>query len=426
MSDDQTPERLRAFRERFSEQEEERNRNRVQRNTLVCVVIAVVAVLAAGQYARTATKPVAPGLDSANVGGLAPEDTRRVAAYLAQKGMNVAALDAYDDYLAKAPLTHDERAKVLFASAEIAIEDNAHERALAYLYQAETIAPTSELFSEIDDAIALCLDKLGRASDLRRELRDRTVDQRESELAPADDSLVLAEIGDEVITTHDVELAIAQLPAAAQAKFADPQAKRDLLNSLVAERAMLGRALRLKLDEDPEVLDQLEQMRDRIVVRKLMRDEMGDAADVTDADVKRYYDMNKGQFAVPARAFVRIARGADMEKALVATAGAPVTLVDGGGWPSDLPFPDEVWTELFLKKTGEQIGPFEIEDGWARIEIEKMEPMRTIPYEQAKSRAHQALLAEREQAAYSALVKETIERQDVRVYPERLTGTVTP
>ena len=418
MNNDETPERLREFRERFAERDADEQRTRVQRMTLVSMAVALAAIVVVGVYARTLPQSDSPVSFDAPRGGLAPEDARKVAAYLAQKGMHEASLDAYEDYLDIAMLNPDERGNVCYAAAQVAIEGELYERALVFLYQAETIAPTSDLFAQIDSDIALCLDKLGRESDLRRELRGRTAENRDE--SKPDDSLVLAEVGNTTITERDLDMAIEELPPAARERFTNPEAREDLLRNLVAERALLDRALRLKLDEDPEVLDQLAQVRDRLVVRKLMRDEMGETAQVSDNDVKRYYEANKEAFKIPGRAAVKIARAEDMEQALHAKAGAPIAIVEGGRWPAETGLPDELIEEIFVKKTGETIGPVEAKGSWVRIDIGEVQPTRVVPFEQAEPRARQAILAEREQERYNALVNETIQRQDVRLYPERM------
>ena len=148
-------------------------------------------------------------------GGLEPEAQRQLAAYLAQKQAFQPALDTYDAYLAHAALAPEERAKVCFAAANVAIEGEQFERALALLYQAEWLKPAADLQKDIDAKVMTCLDHLGRSAELRSELRERAQIGRAPGDVQAGDT-VLAELGDRVFTTRDLDKAMDKLPPAAR------------------------------------------------------------------------------------------------------------------------------------------------------------------------------------------------------------------
>jgi len=209
MSD--SPERLRAFRASYEDKAAGGRQARVQW-VVMASVFAVLSVTAMVVFSLRGQSG-----QSGSPGERPPDELRTVAGYLAQKNMPIAALDVYDQYLATAVLGPEARAKVCYSVAEVAIDGEAYERALAYLYEAEVLDPDTELKEAITDKIALCLEKLGRDVDLRRELRRRTAVSRAPDTGG--DEVVLAKVGDHVITDRDLELELEGLPPAVRGRM---------------------------------------------------------------------------------------------------------------------------------------------------------------------------------------------------------------
>ena len=184
---EETPERLQAFRAQYAPRT-------VNIQRLVVIQLAVVIIGFAGLYALLGTG--AEGSSStpgAAGGGMPPEEFRRLAVYLAEKNQPMAAVEAYENYLAGATLDSKARARVCYTVAKLAIEAEQYESALRYLYQSELIDGESDLKGDIDRKIVLCLDKLGRTATLRRELSRRSSLKNGARAASARGDIVVAE-----------------------------------------------------------------------------------------------------------------------------------------------------------------------------------------------------------------------------------------
>ena len=72
-------------------------------------------------------------------------------------------------------------------------------------------------------------------------------------LSPAQESLVVARVGESTITLGDVARHIARQPRSTRSRFVSPEQRIALLNNLVEFELLANEAKRLKLDERPAV-----------------------------------------------------------------------------------------------------------------------------------------------------------------------------
>jgi hypothetical protein len=407
---EETPERLKQFRA-----ENHRTTAAPTRLLLVNVVIFVVGMML-GMAGLAALQEDRGAREAGPAGGLSLEQQKRLALYLEEKQLPNRAIDAYTDYLERASLDNAARAKVCYSIAKLALDTEHYEQALASLYEAEMLDPASDLKPEIDRKIVLCLDKLGRAVDLKRELRRRTDIKRSPEdLEPGE--VVLAEFAGQVITDRDLELEIEKLPAAAQDAMAGPDKKVDLLRNIVAERLLLDKAHRLELDKDPEIQEQLAAQRDAMIVRKLIGDEVRAKVVVSPEDVQRFYKAESDRFTQPAAATVTVGTVAGDE---VAWADKPVRVREGGRMPGAPVGPDAI-AAVFEAEPGMMTDRFEADGATYTFRVESKEEAELLPFDEVKEQAARMLQMQKEQEQVQVLIEETLQARDVRLHPERLT-----
>ena len=416
---EQTPERLRQFRESYPQSSPRRNWLGVMNLVLLCLGFSVIGFF-------QVSRPVSDAESKTNTqtarvdGGLSLDQQRGLAANLAEKKETLAAIAEYDAYLKHAPLSDQERATVCYAVAKVAIEGEKYDAALPYLYQAEYLDPKSELHDEINKKVVLCLDKLGRNVDLRHELRQRTdIKRTTSDVQPGE--TVLAEFAGEIITDRDLEKEIEKLPPSARGQFASPDKKGEFLKNLVAERLLRDKARRLELDKSPEIQDQLVKQLDGLMVQKLIGDEVKKTVQITPEDIERFYKAEPGRFTEPATADVLVAKADTEEAAKVLTTftGNPTTVRKGGsvpGQPAELKVPDSV-----LTAAPETLSPpVKAGEAWYVFKTVKTTAEKQHPFEEVKDQAARMLQFQKEQEKVSALLEETLQARDVKLYPDRL------
>jgi tetratricopeptide (TPR) repeat protein len=286
---DSTPDRLREFRAQY--------RDKAGRRKGLSVVrfIVLVAVLLLGLWGAEVFLRGAIARTSNQAGGMSPEQWRAYAVYLEGKDLPYEALHAYERYLEVAVLSDSERAKICYAMGSLAAGLGSYEKALASLYQAELLAPTSKLKPEIDKKVVLCLERLGRKADLRRELRQRSgVKRTAADVGP--DETILAEYDDTVFTNSDLARELEALPDTARNHLNTGEAKMEFLRNVLAHRLLVDKAMRLELDRDPDIEAKLAEQRDVLVVQKLIDDWMKEQPKPTAEDVERFYKAESDRF----------------------------------------------------------------------------------------------------------------------------------
>lgn len=116
---------------------------------------------------------------------------------------------------------------------------------------------------------------------------------------PAATGEVLARIGDQVITLDDFEKRLAQQSAFARGRYNSLQRKKEFLDSLVRFELLAMDAEKKGLANDPEVV----LARKQALVKALTANEIRGLVkleDITDADIKAYYDAHIEEFDKPA------------------------------------------------------------------------------------------------------------------------------
>ena len=408
-----TPERLREFRSAYTPSP--------QRAGLMSYVQLVLLLLGFGAViALLALREQAPAKAGTPNGGLSAEQQRQYAAYLAEKQQPTAAVAAYQAYLDTASLAPNDRAKVCYATAKLAVEAEQYAAALPYLYEAEFLDPNSDIKDEINKKVVLCLDKLGRNVDLRHELRKRTeVKRTAADVKP--EEKVLAEFAGEVITNRDLELEIEKLPASVRDSFSAPEKKADFLKNMVAQRLLLDKARRLELDKTPEIQDELGKQLDAMIVQKLIEDEVKAGINITPEDVERFYKAAPERFTDPATAEVCVAK-ADTEeaaKAITEFPDKPVVVRKGGPVPGAPPAL-EASDAIFNAEPDAIAGPLQAEKAWYVFKIKSKTPEKLRPFEEVKDQATKLFQMQKEQEKVRALIEETLKARDVHLYLDRI------
>lgn len=406
---EKTPERLQAFRDANAP------RAANSKPALVALVVGVVL----GAAGAIGAVYYAGGAVNTGTSGLSAKRARELALLYENKDMPQAAIEAYGTYLQRGDVSDEERADVVYHVARLAIGAGDYEQALTYLYEAEFLDPDSEVRDERSGQIVMCLEKLGRDASLRRELKKRT-GPKPDEAAEAG-AVVLAEFGNETVTDRDLERKLEEMPEAARETFAAPEKRIELLKDLVAERLLLDKAFRMKLDEDEALQQRLKDMRDSMLVRELMEDEVREKVSITPQDVERFYKAETERFRQPESAQVLLAH-ADTEAAAATITefnGRPLTIRKGEALRG-IPNSPDVMDAVFSAEPGTTTKPVEMNGRYFVFKVESKSPERVAPFEEVKARAEQMLRAEKEQEQLALLIEETLRARNVKIYEDRV------
>ncbi|MEJ2648625.1 MAG: hypothetical protein P8016_09490 [Sedimentisphaerales bacterium] len=263
-------------------------------------------------------KPPKKALSSENTAtSLTPEQMKDLASKLASRSLYTRAAGLWQEYLANAALSDTERATGLFQIASLYEKANKYDEAIEYFYRSETVAKVADLEPQLNVHIKNCFEKLGKFSELRYELMDRTSFNKEEKAG----SEVIAEIGPEKITQADLDALIEQTIDMQLApvksfmtteqlneqkkqlldQYKTPSAKSQFLQSWLAQEILYRDALEQELPKQSDIKTQLDQMTRQVLSQQLMNRELADKINVTETDLQTYYQANKDKYVEPAK-----------------------------------------------------------------------------------------------------------------------------
>lgn len=116
---------------------------------------------------------------------------------------------------------------------------------------------------------------------------------------------VLATVGTSNICLEEFQARLDKIPPFYRKRVATAKGKLDYLNRMIEDELFYLEALRMKLDRDPEVVAQLSQIEKSILAGKIKKTMMEENIEVTDADVRAYYDSHQDEFLSPETVTVR-------------------------------------------------------------------------------------------------------------------------
>lgn len=114
---------------------------------------------------------------------------------------------------------------------------------------------------------------------------------------PKSETKVLAQIGDVKITVGDFNERISNLPANYQDII--NKKRKEFLQELVNDTLLYREAVKKGFDKDKDVIKVVEEARKKILIARLLKDDIDDTIKVSDEEIKEYYETNKSNFTLP-------------------------------------------------------------------------------------------------------------------------------
>jgi hypothetical protein len=224
-----------------------------------------------------------------------PDPLRTVASKLASVGVKGEAARYYARYLEQADISDANRAQVGLVLARLLKEDGRLEESLGYLYRVEQWAPGSEAAKDAAPLIVEVLERLGLGQAAQTALSSRSrLDQ--SPASPPAEGAVVAKIGNEPLTTGDLDRALEGLPPPLQEQLKDPEKRKQFLPQFVAQELLYRKAVKRSLDKDPEVRRQIDAISRQVITSRLLEEELKDKVRADAGDLRNFYQAHADEF----------------------------------------------------------------------------------------------------------------------------------
>ncbi len=109
---------------------------------------------------------------------------------------------------------------------------------------------------------------------------------------------VVARIDSVEITTGELQEELDKLPPYLKGRVATPEGRREFLENLLTRRALMLEAEDLGLEKDPQIARQITEYKERLILQKLMQENIPKEPQITDEDLQAYYDEHADEFKV--------------------------------------------------------------------------------------------------------------------------------
>ena len=107
---------------------------------------------------------------------------------------------------------------------------------------------------------------------------------------------VIAEVNSGTITTGDFDRELKNLPEYLKAMADTPQGRKEMLDTMIIRELILQQAAKDGLDKGPELEAKLQDLKKRLVVESFLKKKVEIESNVSDDDLKKFYEQNKDKF----------------------------------------------------------------------------------------------------------------------------------
>ncbi|MEE9393229.1 MAG: peptidyl-prolyl cis-trans isomerase [Planctomycetota bacterium] len=374
------------------------------------------------------------------------EKRRAWAANLRAEGLDDRAAIAYEALLSESGLSENLVTGISITLAEMHLAKGRHDQALGAVLRAKLYDLPPARRRRADEIAIQCFESLGRSAAADRLLDRASRLGRDSNPASSESGVVLAEIGDEVITLSDLEGLIAMMPPSNAKQLEAPGAKFELLKSLVAQKVMVRKARKLGYDQDDKVQLALDMARREVLVKKVVAEEVRQRVQMKPEEVELYYRAHPEVFRTPSRAEVdhifvatkedadaaraRLKAGEDFSALAKELSQDPGTAAKGGRIETALVEgqahevfvrPEDVFAQCRDLEPG-AVAASDVVSAKGRhlIRLRSFNAGKAVPFEQCKEDVERILRSEREQRAMQRLLVESLTGADIKIHEDRL------
>ncbi len=236
----------------------------------------------------------------------------------------------------------------------------------------------------------------------------------------SDNSKVLARFDGTVVTENEFLKKVQGLPKAMQS--AAMNRRKDLIQDIAAEHFLLKEALHRKVDKEADVKDLIEVARKKILIAKLVENEVDGKIQLDSQDVAKYYEFHKEEFMTPlllraSHILVKTQEEADSLKSQLDAGGdfeelarqhsVDTTAPRGGdlGFFQKGQFVPEFEEAVFALKKGEVSAPIKTAFGYHIIRLNDRAEPRLRELKSVKNMVEERLVNEKRASKFKALIE---------------------
>ncbi|MFC1752833.1 peptidylprolyl isomerase [Thermoproteota archaeon] len=232
---------------------------------------------------------------------------------------------------------------------------------------------------------------------------------------------MIAKVGGEVITLEELNARLDAYPDQYKQAFAQKENKVKVLDQMIDEEILLLVAKKSKYNKKEDFKQQIDEIKNRLLITFLIQDKIDSQAAVSAEEVKKYFDDNKAQFGPIERRKARhilvktepeaskilssIKKGGNFSE-LAKKHSLDPTAANGGdiGWFIRGQLVPEFDKAAFSLKKGQLSSVVKTQFGYHIIMLDDISQRPALSFNEVKDRIQQTLLAQKKQQLTQDLI----------------------
>ncbi|MDD5010095.1 MAG: peptidylprolyl isomerase [Syntrophorhabdaceae bacterium] len=257
--------------------------------------------------------------------------------------------------------------------------------------------------------------------------------------AKKDNSKVLVSIDGDAITLEEFNKELDKIPMNMKMLVATQSGKKTYLDRLIMKKLLLREAAKSKIEDEKDFQNRLSDIKEQLLIESLLKKKIAADSQLTDNDMKKYYDANKEKFKKEKeintrhillktdeeakQVMERLKKGEDFVELAKKYSIDPNAKASGGeiGFhPKGTLLPEYEAAAFKLTKVGQVTGPVKTQFGYHIIRLEGAKPPAYVSFDEVKDFIRQQLIQEKQKELLEKYIEELKKAAKITINEELL------
>jgi peptidyl-prolyl cis-trans isomerase C len=257
--------------------------------------------------------------------------------------------------------------------------------------------------------------------------------------AKKDNGKVLVNIDSDTITLEEFNKELDKIPMNMKMLVATQSGKKTYLDRLIMKKLLLREAAKGKIEGEAEFQNRLADIKEQLLIESLLKKKIAADSQLTDNDMKKYYDTNKEKFKKEREINTRhillkteeeakqimekLQKGEDfieLSKKYSIDPNAKASGGEIGFHPKGTLLPEYEAAAFKLTKVGQVAGPVKSQFGYHIIRLEGAKPPAYVSFDEVKDFIRQQLIQDKQKELLEKYIEDLKKAAKITINEELL------
>ncbi|MBP6941108.1 MAG: peptidylprolyl isomerase [Syntrophorhabdaceae bacterium] len=257
--------------------------------------------------------------------------------------------------------------------------------------------------------------------------------------AKKDNGKVLVNIDSDTITLEEFNKELDKIPMNMKMLVATQSGKKTYLDRLIMKKLLLREAAKGKIEGEAEFQNRLADIKEQLLIESLLKKKIAADSQLTDNDMKKYYDTNKEKFKKEKEINTRhillkteeeakqimekLQKGEDfieLSKKYSIDPNAKASGGEIGFHPKGTLLPEYEAAAFKLTKVGQVAGPVKSQFGYHIIRLEGAKPPAYVSFDEVKDFIRQQLIQDKQKELLEKYIEDLKKAAKITINEELL------